>query len=311
MSNPTADAAPTAGVVVLGSVNLDQFYRVQALPRRGETVASQERSEGLGGKGANQAVAAARAGAAVTFLGACGDDAAGDWLRASLTSADVDTSQLGTIADAPSGSAVIVVDQGGENIIVVSGGANRLVSSEYVRSVEAVITRAKVLVVQGEIPATASAEAVRIARAAGVRVVVNLAPLIELGAGGLEAADPLVVNEVEASQLLGATIDGVEAAGRAGSRLLNLCVSAVITLGSAGSVLLTAEHVRHIAAPRPARVIDTTGAGDAFVGVLSAVLAAGAALDHAVVAAVAAATLSVQTVGAAESFPDFRGVTGL
>ena len=295
---------PTDRVVVFGSINLDSSFRVAALPSPGETVITLSGSKGLGGKGANQAVAAARAGAVVTFLGAVGDDDAGRQLLLALDAAGVETDFVRRFVSVDSGSAMIVVDAIGQNQIVVSSGANALVDQEVAASLAQVIAEADVVVVQGELIEPATSAAIAAADAAGVRVIVNLAPFMELRSA-LRSADPLVVNEVEASQLLGVDVDGRSSALAFGPQLLEFCRTAVITLGAEGAVIIDADGPRHLAAPVVADVIDTTGAGDALVGVLAAALAHGLPLERALRAAVAAASQSVTVSGAAESYPAF------
>jgi ribokinase len=281
---------PSDRVVVFGSINFDRSFRVAALPAAGETVIALSASGGLGGKGANQAVAAARAGALVTFLGAIGDDAPGRQLLAALERAGVETGFIRHFSGVETGSAMIVVDAIGQNQIVVSSGANALVDEELAQSVAQVIVEADVVIVQGELTRAATAEAIAAAGRVGARVIVNLAPYMEM-TPALRTADPLVVNEVEASQLLGVTVADRGSALAFGPQLLEFCRSAVITLGAEGAVLVDSDGARHLAAPVVADVRDTTGAGDALVGVLRS--------------AVAAASQSVTVPGAAESYPLF------
>ena len=295
---------PSDRVVVFGSINLDSSFRVASLPAPGETVITLSGSKGLGGKGANQAVAAARSGALVTFLGAVGDDDAGRQLLVALEAAGVETDFVRRLVSVESGSAMIVVDAIGQNQIVVSSGANALVDSQLAASVSQVIAEADVVIVQGELTEPATTAAIAAADAARVRVIVNLAPYMEMGSA-LRTADPLVVNEVEASQLLGTVISDRGSALAFGPQLLEFCRSAVVTLGAEGAVIVDAQGARHLAAPVVAEVRDTTGAGDALVGVLGAALAHGLELEQALRAAVAAASQSVTVRGAAESYPRF------
>jgi ribokinase len=295
---------PSDRVVVFGSINFDSSFQVSSLPTPGETVIAASASKGLGGKGANQAVAAARAGAAVTFLGAVGDDETGRNLLAALAAAGVDTSFVRQLPSVESGAAMIVVNAIGQNQIVVSSGANALVDEDLVDAVSTVIAAADVVVVQGELVEQATIAAIAAADASDVRVIVNLAPFVEMGVA-LRSANPLVVNEVEASQLLGVVIDGRSSALAYGPQLLELCRTAVITIGAEGAVVIDAAGARHLPAPVVAEVRDTTGAGDALVGVLAAALARGLGLEAALRAAIVAASLTVTVNGAAESYPLF------
>lgn len=291
-------------VVVFGSANVDSFYRVAVLPRPGETVLGTGLLTAVGGKGANQAIAAARAGVESRFLGAVGRDADGARIVESLSSAGVVTDDLLRLEHAPTGRAVILVDDAGQNVIVVTVAANGALTPAHIAASAAVLTTADVLVVQGEVPTSATAAAIETAAEAGVRVVVNLAPYVDLG-GAERHADPIVVNEVEASQLLGQPVTGPESADVVAG-LARRAVSAVVTLGALGALVVEGGGVRHVPAPVPERVVDTTGAGDAFVGVLAASLATGSSLGTAVAEAVRAATASVEVLGAGESYPRFE-----
>ncbi|MET0928933.1 MAG: ribokinase [Aeromicrobium sp.] len=292
----------TATVTVVGSVNLDVIVRVERLPGAGETLLARSRSVGLGGKGANQAIAAARAGATSRLVGAVGDDDAGGRVRRELAAIGVDVAALGTVAGASSGTAFVFVDDAGENLIVVDQGANDLVDLD--ESALDVVRAADVLVVQNEVSVEVVSAAVSAAEEAGTRVVVNLAPY-RAAPDVVAVADPLVVNEHEASELLGEPVADPDDVRRLAGRLLALCRSAVVTLGADGAVLVTADEVVQVDSPSPHRVVDTTGAGDAFVGVLAAGLATGLSLPDCAVAAAAAGSLSVESAGAGSGYPRF------
>jgi ribokinase len=303
-------AAPAgAQLAVVGSINVDAILRVPRLPRPGETVMGADPVRTLGGKAANQSVAAARTGIRVTLIGAVGDDADGSWLVGQLREAGVDTTAVLRLTDSPCGSAIVLVDAGGDNAIVVSPGANGHLAVDDVRRSAEAIGRANALVAQGESPVPATTEALRIADRAGVRCIVNLAPIVDLGPD-LCLADPLIVNRLEASELLGRDVDGAD--HRTASDLLRFARSAVVTLGPQGALLTSADgSVRHVPTPKAAAVVDTTGAGDAFVGVLAAGLAASLPLDRAAEAAVSAATASVSVLGAGVNYPGFTIGPGL
>ncbi|GAA1957727.1 ribokinase [Microbacterium deminutum] len=291
-------------VVVAGSINVDTFLRVPHLPAPGETLIASRSSVRLGGKGANQAMAARRAGCRVTMVGAVGDDRTSRHPLRVLASSGVDAQHVQVIRGAATGSAVIAVDDAGENLIIVDPGANaRLERFEAA----AALADAAVLVVQGEMPMTFTAEAVVAASRVGVRVIVNLAPFTRWLAE-FSVADPLILNEVEAGQLLGAQPGGPEDIAEVASRLLGYCRSAVVTIGARGAVLVTESGALHIAAPSISDVIDSTGAGDAFVGVTAAALAFGRTLPSSVRAGVEAASESVRHEGAGESYPDFISI---
>ncbi|WCO68117.1 PfkB family carbohydrate kinase [Iamia majanohamensis] len=295
-----------AEVLVVGSVNRDLVATVDHLPVAGETVAGAALAEGLGGKGANQAVAAARAGARVALLATVGDDPGGGALRARLAELGVGTELVAT-APGPSGTALVAVDAAGENQIVVVPGANAATGPERVDALVPGLAPSTVVVVQGEVPLTTIVTAVGAGRAAGATVVVNLAPFVALPPGVLSGC-VVVVNAVELGQLLRAdpppTVEAARAA--AAAVVAGGPAAVVVSLGADGAVWVTAEgEGGHVAAPPASAVVDTTGAGDALVGVLAAALAAGRSLDAVVTAAVAAATASVAHPGAAEGYPPF------
>jgi len=291
-------------VVVVGSINVDEVIGVATLPAPGETVLGWERATGLGGKGANQAVAAAVAGGEVALIGAVGADAHGAAALEQLAKHGVDTSMVATLEETASGRALVILSEDGENEIIVIGGANQAMD-ERALSRDA-LRDAAVMVVQGEVPPKVNQAALRMAAELGVRAVVNLAPVQDLG-GHLATADPLVVNEIEAGQLIGAELRSAQDVVDAAPDLRGLARSAVVTLGASGAVLITPDAIDHIPAPRPERVRDTTGAGDAVAGVLATALAQGLELRAAVERAVRAASLSVTEVGAAASYEAFRG----
>jgi len=277
-----------ATVVIVGSANVDQVFRVAAIPAPGETVLSHGFSIALGGKGQNQAVAAARAGAVTAFIGALGDDAFGSSIREGLAADGIGSEGVRTVG-APTGTALIAVDDSGENTIIVEAGANALLDLRDTDA--AAIADARVLVLQLEIPLATVTRAASVARAAGTRVLLNAAPIRELPAELLANVDILVVNEHEGAFL-----------ARDGD-VSTLAPIVIVTLGAAGAVAHeTGRHEVRVAAPKVSAV-DATGAGDTFCGALAARLAEGATLEEALRFAVAAASLSVQKHGAVPSIP--------
>ena len=271
-------------VVVLGSANADLVVRVARRPGPGETVLGSDTEVLPGGKGANVAVAAARLGTSVALLGAVGTDANGDLLLDSLRSAGVATHRVRR-SPRPTGTAYITLDDAGENSIIVSPGANMDLDVSDVD-----LTGASVLACSLEIPVPVVAHAVRAAVRAGVRPVLNLSPVTDFDA--LDGLDPLVVNEHEA-ELLGGDPAKLLALGPR---------SVVITKGGDGALLATPSGIEEVAAPQ-VDVVDTTGAGDAFIGALAASLAGGADLSAAVHLAVRVASKSVTARGAQPSYP--------
>ncbi|WP_030106643.1 ribokinase [Actinoalloteichus caeruleus] len=300
------------GVLVVGSANADLVVTVDRRPGPGETVLGSDTTVAPGGKGANLAVAAARLGGRVSLLAAVGTDQHGDLLRASLRDAGVGT-DLVRDDERPTGVAYITVTADGENSIVVAPGANSSVSEADVDAASHRIATATVLTCSLEVPLPAVRRAVRVATEAGVRVVVNLSPVADLGGEVLGALDPLIVNEHEASHLLAAALPGppgAEATGppsvrarRTARDLLALGPrSAVVTLGPAGAVVAERDAEPIMVPAPPVRAVDSTGAGDAFAGALVARLAGGASLIDAARTAVRAAALSVTRPGAQPSF---------
>jgi ribokinase len=285
-------------IVVVGSLNLDLVVRVARLPGPGETVSGGDVFRNPGGKGANQAVAAARLGRGVAMVGRVGDDQAGRELLASLRADGVDTSHVRVVDGAPSGTAFITVSDDGENQIVVSPGANARLAPEDVGAAGAALRAAAVTLVQLEVPLAAVAAAVR---AAGGRVVLNPAPVRTLPIELLGEVDVLVPNRVELSQLAAAPVPAtVEEAAMLAGRLPARAV--VVTLGADGALVVEQGHASHVPAV-PVRPVDTTAAGDAFCGGLADALAAGAALQDAARWAVRVAAAACTRPGAQASLP--------
>ncbi|MGV9555979.1 ribokinase [Streptomyces sp. NPDC003522] len=283
-------------IVVLGSTNMDLVAHVEKAPQRGETVTGREFRTTPGGKGANQAVAAAHAGGIVSIIGAVGNDAFGARLRSALESSGVNTDHLRTV-ESPSGTAHIVVDDEGGNAIVVVPGANGTVD-HLVPGDEVLIASADTLLLQLEIPLAAVVAGARAARAHGVRTVLTPAPVQPLPPELLAATDLLVPNEHEAAALTGRT-DPREAA----LALLDTVPQVVVTLGAAGS-LYAARGAEPVTVPAPrVSAVDTTGAGDTFVGALVVALGEDRPVREALAWAAAAAALSVQRPGASASMP--------
>ncbi|HEY0258973.1 MAG TPA: ribokinase [Lacisediminihabitans sp.] len=279
----------TPTVVVVGSINRDLLIETPTLPRPGETVIGTALRGGVGGKGANQAVAAARAGACVRLIGAVGAD--GAELLDALQAAGVKVADVRAFAAVRSGAAAVTVSADGENSIVVIPGANALIDAELVSArFEKLVETTAVLVLQGEVPAATIDHAARLAAARGWRIVLNLAPYLPLKTATIAVADPLIVNEHEAAALLSAKHLTAREPEDAAVALATLARSVVITLGADGAVLCSPSGAERILAAPTTGVVDTTGAGDAFVGVFAAALAAGNTLvDAARHAAVAGA----------------------
>lgn len=288
-------------VVVIGSANLDLTIPVARHVQPGETILGGDLVRHPGGKGANQAVGAARAGdTATSFIGALGEDESGQILRTSLVDAGVEVSGV-QVVDLPSGVAVIAVDEAGENSIVVSPGANRAVSLEGTAS--ALLKAAAVVLAQLEIPVETVVGAAR-NRAHGALFVLNAAPSRPLPDELWNEIDVLVVNEHEAFDLAGTSTSAPEIEPvTLARRLLERVPAVVITLGARGALVAT-RHAEVIAVgPFEVDPIDTTGAGDTFCGVLAAELARGHALADAARVASAAGALATTRAGGHEGVP--------
>lgn len=292
-------------VVVVGSANADLAVRVDRRPVGGETVTGSELVVTPGGKGSNQAIAAALLGADVRFLGCVGEDAHGDLLAAALAEAGADVSGLGRVA-MPTSVALIIVTPDGENSIIVSAGANAQVTPGFLRRSEEHWRDAGLVVMQQEVPAETVAFMAGQCRARGVRFLLNAAPAAPLDADVLAACDPLVVNETEAAFLLG----GNAADDELVDRLLELGpASVVVTLGAAGAIAGTAAGERFTQPAEPVdEVVDTTGAGDAFVGGLATVLGWGGELAEGLAHGARAAAIAVQAGGAAASYAGLKAL---
>jgi ribokinase len=300
-----------AEVFVVGSINQDFVLSVERRPEPGETVTEAQLSKGNGGKGANQAAAAALLGASVMFLGRVGDDGFGEPLVEALADKGVDTSLIEASPDSSTGTAFITVTPDGENAITVAPGANRSLTAEDVDEASDAIGDARVLVAQMEVPPEVVLRAVEVAARQGTRALLNLAPTAEVPRELLEKLDPLVVNEHEAAFLLKERVEGVEGALSAAPELLELGPkSAVITLGREGAVFSEGESPGHLSAPK-VDAVDTTGAGDAFVGALAAKLAQELPLNDAVAYAVRAGAAAVTKKGAQGALPSPESVEAM
>jgi ribokinase len=313
----------SASVIVCGSLNMDLVARVDHLPRPGETVVGVSLQRLPGGKGLNQAVAAARMGATVAMAGARGDDADGATLAALLAAEGIDTRDLRVrdpraMPDAHTGLAQVIVAADGENSIVVHGGANLTLMAEEVRAAFAVPSSGvlpqaapvRVALAQLETPLVAVAAFFEAARDAGVRTMLNPAPALVDALPLLSDVDLVVLNEIElavfsAAAAREAGADGIRFARPVDAAMVLLqgrCQAVIVTLGAEGAWLVTGEDAVHFPAP-VVTVVDTTGAGDCFCGVLAAALAQGLDLELAIARAVAAASRAVTRPGAAPSMP--------
>ena len=304
-------------VVCIGSLNVDLVVRVSRMPATGETVTGQALERHLGGKGLNQALAARRAGGAVALVGAVGTDDGGAWMRAELGSEGVDLSAVADVEGA-SGTALIEVDASGANRIVVIPGANGWLTADYTAAEVTRLGSARVALAPLEVPPLAVLGALRAARSAGMRTILNTAPVPPEGlpVGMLDVTDIVVANEHEASLITGLSVDGNGADGIASAydaarALRDLGAgSAIVTLGAEGAVWSTPEGGGHTPA-YPVTPIDTVAAGDAFCGVLAAALADDVPWADALRRASAAGALATTVAGAAPSLPSADAINRL
>ena len=306
---PAGMTAPSRPVLVIGSLNMDLVATCARLPTPGETVSGTGFAALPGGKGANQAVAAARLGARVFMAGCVGADAFGATLRAGLAAAKVDIIHVAEVL-APTGTALIAVDAAGANQIVVVPGANAATGPALIDRALAAMPGPGILLLQHEIPPASVAHAIRASRARGWFVLLNPAPARPIPADLLPAIDLIAPNETEAAALLGHPLRTAEDAV-AGARALVAAGAraALITRGAAGAVYADATHI-HLQPAMPVQAVDTTGAGDAFLGALACVLAAGGRIVSAMGYASAAAALSATRPGAQASLPTRGDVEG-
>ncbi|MFT4935692.1 MAG: ribokinase [Pseudoalteromonas distincta] len=297
-------------VCVLGGVNLDHVARVAVLPRAGETVASRSLAQFPGGKGANQAVAAARLGAQVRLLGAVGQDGAGDVMLDFLAHADVDIGGVRREPSAPTGQAFITVDDAARNMIVVAAGANALYGADAASAAD--LGGASVILTQFEATLAAIETVFTRPEAAAALKILNTAPALSDGAPLLALADMLILNETELASFAGLDAEPAdpEAAVAAARSLARSGQTVLATLGAAGAVAVRGDEEFRVAGLRQ-QAVDTTGAGDCFCGALAAGLDRGMTLPAAMGFANAAAALSVTRAGAAASMPTAAEVEAL
>jgi ribokinase len=296
--------AEEPAICVIGAANMDLISYVPRLPRMGETLHGHDFRMGFGGKAANQAVMAARLGASVTIVTKLGEDVFGDRALDNFREQGIDTAYVSFTREAFSGVAPITVDRSGNNSIIIVTGANELLIPEDVAEAEPAIRSAQVVACQLEIEVETTLAALRLARRHGVTTIVNPAPARpELDRELYELSDVFCPNESEAEMLSGESVDTVEDAERAARVMISRGARAVVlTLGAEGCLVATAEGARHVPVDR-VEAVDTTGAGDAFVGSLAFFLARGASLPEAARRANKVAAISVQAHGAQASFP--------
>nr|WP_314871893.1 ribokinase [uncultured Pseudomonas sp.] len=293
-----------AKVVVVGSLNMDLVARAERLPRAGETLTGEGFFTVPGGKGANQTVAVARLGASVAMIGNVGDDAYGQQLLQALQVESVDCQAVATCEGVSSGVALIVVDAASQNAIVVIPGANGLLSAESVQRADSLLQAADIVICQLEVPQATVAWTLARARELGKTVILNPAPATgPLPADWFAHIDYLAPNESEAQALTGIAVTDKDSARRAAEQLLAFGVGKVIvTLGREGALLVSAQGCQHYPAT-PVQALDTTAAGDTFIGGFAAGLSRGLSEAEAITLGQRAAAVSVTRAGAQPSIP--------
>ena len=289
-------------IIVIGSSNVDLTARVRTLPRPGETIGGARLHQANGGKGANQAVAAARLGADVLFLTCLGNDANGEMLASQFASDGIDTSKI-KFSATPTGTALIFVDDNAENCIAVAPGSNNDLLPEDVDAIKDRMADSAYLLVQLEIPMPTVEHSILLADSLGVKVIVNPAPMNALREDLFSHIWLLTPNETEAEALTGVVIGSEEDARTAAAHLMEKGVeNVIITLGSKGSLVCTPEASTFVPA-RKVQALDTTGAGDAYNGALVAALSEGRSLVEAAKIATIASSIAVTRMGAQTSAP--------
>lgn len=290
-------------ILIIGSSNIDMVARVAHLPRPGETVGDAVFMQANGGKGANQAVAAARLGGDVMFISCVGDDANGAMLRKQFAADGIDTSELITVADTPTGTALIFVSHDSENCIAVAPGANYALTPDVVEAKAEHIAAAEYVLLQNEIPQASVALAIEKAYAAGAKAVLNPAPAMPIDDALLAKLYLITPNETEAQMLTGIAIDTSDDAVRAADALLEKGVqNVIITLGSKGAFVKNSDTQAFVPAFK-VEAVDTTAAGDVFNGALLVALSEGKALVDAVRFASRCSSVAVTRMGAQTSVP--------
>ncbi|GIP40217.1 ribokinase [Paenibacillus sp. J31TS4] len=287
-------------VLVIGSLNMDLVAQVGSMPRRGETILGHSFAAMMGGKGSNQAVAAARLGSQVALIGCLGSDEFGESMQAVLRQERIETGGISQVENVPSGAALVCVDPDGDNSIVVVPGANSHLTARDIDRHADLFQACDVVVLQMEIPVETVVYSMAEAKRLGKTVILNLAPSRRMPVEALRHVDYLVVNEVEAEELTGVSINQFD---RLVEGLAGLpCRHVILTLGAEGVAYLADGRVLRLPAYR-VQAVDTTGAGDSFVGAFASRLARGDEAEEAVAYAVKVAAITVTRLGAQAALP--------
>lgn len=290
-------------IAVIGSMNMDLVVRAMRAPEPGETLAGSDLQVIPGGKGANQAIAASRTGVETIMVGCVGADTFGSTLINSIIQANIDTRGVRVIEGISTGTAIIIVEDSGENRIIIIPGANSQVSPHFVLDQWDAISKSDVILLQHEIPLTTVRTIIIKAHSEGIRIVLNPAPIYPIPVDILSMVDILVVNETEATELTSLDVTTNETAFKAADLLFHQGVKTVIiTMGRSGAVLVDGQNQLYQPAI-PVEAVDTTAAGDTFVGSFTACIVQGKTPKEALVYATSAASLCVTRFGAQPSIP--------
>lgn len=294
----------TNQITIIGSINVDRILHIKQLPDDGATIKMSDLTLAAGGKGANQAIAAARSGAPTNFIGAVGDDTDGIFMLRQMKQNGIDTAGIQTVHHQPTGQAYIMLQESGQNSIIVGSGANIRVDHELVEKHAKLITSANFVISQSETPEDAAIAGFKLARKANATTILNPAPATKLSQELLAVTDIIVPNETESASISGIKYTGVDSLPAMAEYFHKLGIKAVIiTLGATGSYVSYDGHSEIIPA-RKVKALDTTAAGDTFIGALAAELAPDLAnLVPAIRYATTASSLTVQKLGAFPSIP--------
>lgn len=290
-------------ILVVGSINMDISLRVADIPRPGETVMSSRVTKSPGGKGANQAVAAAKLGGNVVMLGCVGEDTHGLALLQSMTEANIDTTHICKVPSVPTSSAFICVANSGENAIVVDSSANKCVTPEYLAKNEDLFCQAEYCILQMEIPIETVKYAKQLCQRYGVKIILNPSPLTDFDRELLSDIDYLIPNKEEAATLLGKPYDCVSDSEWGNFMTEYGIKNMIVTLGKSGAKAFSLGSEPHLFPAKPRNAADTTGAGDTFLGAFAASIFSGASISNAVCFANIASGISVTHYGAQSSIP--------